>query len=62
MECWTKQAWDLAEPVSDFIQKLPDTGAPASEKTEVKILYNDETLYIGAHCWDSARTGRYCCQ
>jgi Domain of unknown function (DUF5916)/Carbohydrate family 9 binding domain-like len=47
-------AWDLAEPVSDFIQKLPDTGALATEKTEVRILYNDETLYIGAHCWDSA--------
>jgi len=46
--------WKLAEPAADFIQKLPDTGAPASEKTEVRILYNDEILYIGAHCWDSA--------
>ncbi len=49
-----EEAWELARPVSDFIQKLPDTGAPASEKTEVRIIYNDETLYIGAHCWDSA--------
>ncbi len=49
-----ESAWELAEPVSDFIQKLPDTGAPASEKTEVRILYNDENLYIGAHCWDSS--------
>ncbi len=47
-------AWDLADPAADFIQKLPDTGAPASEKTEVRILYNDDTLFIGAHCWDSA--------
>lgn len=49
-----EEAWELAIPVSDFIQKLPDTGAPASEQTEVRILYNDEFLYIGAHCWDSA--------
>jgi len=49
-----EEAWELAEPAADFIQKLPDTGAPASEKTEVRILYNEEMLYIGAHCWDSA--------
>ena len=48
-----EEAWDLANPVDDFIQKLPDTGAPASEKTEVRILYSDDMLYIGAHCWDS---------
>ncbi|GAB4239616.1 MAG: hypothetical protein Kow00109_14470 [Acidobacteriota bacterium] len=46
--------WELAEPAKDFIQKLPDTGAPATEPTEVRVLYNDEYLYIGAYCFDSA--------
>jgi len=46
--------WQLAEPARDFIQKLPDTGAPASEPTEVRILYDQENLYVGIHCFDSA--------
>ncbi len=46
--------WDLAPPSGDFIQKFPDPGAPATEQTEIRVLYNDEMLYIGAHCWDSA--------
>ena len=27
-----EEAWELAQPVSDFIQKLPDTGAPPQKK------------------------------
>ena len=39
-------AWSLAEPTSDFIQKEPRTGEPSSERTEVRILYDDENLYL----------------
>lgn len=46
--------WDQVEPAKDFVQKLPDPGAPATEPTEVRILYNDEFLYVGAYCFDSA--------
>lgn len=49
-----EEEWELATPFGDFIQKIPDTGEPATEQTEIRILYNDDTLYIGAHCWDSA--------
>ena len=49
-----EEAWQLATPFGDFIQKIPDTGEPATEQTEIRILYNSDTLYIGAHCWDSA--------
>jgi hypothetical protein len=47
-------AWALAEPASDFVQQWPDPGAPASERTEVRILYDRENLYIAALCHDSA--------
>ena len=30
--------WSLAEPAKDFIQKLPATGEPATEPTEVRLL------------------------
>jgi len=48
-------AWELAKPsIGEFIQKFPEPGAPATEQTDIRILYNDEMLYIGADCWDSA--------
>ncbi|HWP84069.1 MAG TPA: DUF5916 domain-containing protein [Terriglobia bacterium] len=46
-------AWRAAEPARDFIQRDPDTGAPASEPTEVRILYDRQYLYIGVWCYDS---------
>lgn len=45
--------WENAETVSDFTQITPNTGAPATEQTSVKVLYDDEALYIGAHCYGS---------
>jgi hypothetical protein len=35
-----------------FIQARPDRGLPASERTEVRILYDDARLYIGVELWD----------
>ena len=46
-------AWEAAEPATDFVQSTPSTGYPASERTEVRVLYDDRTLYIGAMLYDS---------
>ncbi len=50
----------LNEPVytdvqgfGDFIQQAPDEGAPASERTEAWILYDDEAIYVAARLWES---------
>lgn len=40
--------WELAQVINDFIQKNPDQGKPSSYPTEVKILYDNQRLYIGA--------------
>ena len=45
-------AWQSAPVVSNFIQNFPQTGQPASVKTEVKILYDDDAVYIGAMLYD----------
>ncbi len=45
--------WKSAEPAYDFIQRDPDEGQPASERTEVRVLYNDEAIYIGAMMYDA---------
>ena len=45
--------WDRAEPAKDFIQAEPRAGEPASEQTEVRLLYDRNNLYVGAICFDS---------
>ena len=39
--------------MSGFIQQEPDEGAPATEKTEAWVFFDDDNIYISARCWDS---------
>ncbi len=41
-------AWQRATPITDFRQYEPNEGAPASQPTEVRILFDDQAVYIGA--------------
>jgi len=50
-------AWEQAEPLGDFIQRMPNEGGPASEPTEVRILYDDQAIYVGVWLWDSNPSG-----
>lgn len=45
-------AWADAPVIDRFIQSTPDDGLPLTEATEVRILYDDETLYLGVEMWD----------
>ena len=45
-------AWSAATPITGFVQELPVEGAPVSEKTEVRVIYTKDTLYIGAVMYD----------
>ena len=40
-------------PIDGFVQQVPDEGAPASERTEAWILFDDENMYFSARMWDS---------
>jgi hypothetical protein len=46
-------AWALADVAADFVQNQPQPGHAASERTEVRVLYDSESLYISAVCHDS---------
>ena len=46
--CWSEANW-----ISDFMQMEPDRLSEPSEKTIVKILYNNEALFFGFRCYDS---------
>ncbi|MBI4481871.1 MAG: carbohydrate binding family 9 domain-containing protein [Acidobacteria bacterium] len=45
--------WQKASPGADFIQNEPYPGKPSTEKTEVRVLYDADNLYVGALCFDS---------
>ena len=40
-------------PVTSFIQQIPDEGAPASEKTEAWVYFDDNNLYVAARNYES---------
>src|SRR5690349_13446315 len=44
--------WSQAEEAADFRQQEPNEGQPASEKTEVRLLFDDKNLYVGVHAFD----------
>ncbi len=46
-------AWRRAVPATAFRQQDPDNGAPATERTEVRILFDRHHLYLGVWCYDS---------
>lgn len=46
-------AWDAAPSHDGFVQLFPDEGRPPSERTEVRVLYDDRNLYVGVHAHDS---------
>jgi len=45
-------AWNSTTPVSGFWQTAPDEGQPATERTEVRVIYTNETIYFGVVCHD----------
>jgi hypothetical protein len=46
-------AWKSSEVATDFVQSEPRDGLPATERTEVRVLFDSDNLYIGAHMRDS---------
>ena len=52
----TDEVWSTAEVLSQFTQQDPDEGQPATERTEIRLLYDDQALYVGAHMFDREAT------
>src|SRR4029453_11827178 len=48
-------AWAEAPSADVFPQVDPLEGQPASQKTEVRVVYDDDALYVGARLHDSGR-------
>lgn len=46
--------WYITTPVTDFLQKSPYYGAVSRQRTEVRMLYDDEGVYFAVICFDEA--------
>jgi len=55
------EVWELSAVFTGFIQSQPDPGRLATEDTEVRLLYDDDNLYVGALLRDS-HAGEYVVQ
>jgi len=53
------EVYGAVPPVSDFVQQVPREGAPATERTDAWVMYDGDTIYIAARCWDSAPPDRW---
>ena len=49
-------AWAEGQVLTGFVQREPTEGRPVSERTEVRVAYDEEALYIGAWLFDSDPT------
>ncbi len=49
--------WQAIEPVADFRQRVPVDGAPSSERTELRVAFDDDNLYFAIVAYDSNPSG-----
>lgn len=48
------EVWQSITPMNELWQSRPNAGHLASEKTEIRIAYNNQTLFLSAICYDTA--------
>ena len=47
-----EEAWLRADVLRGFTQREPNEGQPESERTEVRVAYDNDAIYIGARMFD----------
>lgn len=50
-----ESVWNNAAHADDFILNSPQFGIPASQRSVVKILYDDQAIYVGAYLYDDPK-------
>ena len=49
----TEMAWTKVIPVGNFVQFKPHPGDSSAQRTEVRVIYDDQALYVSAICYDN---------
>jgi hypothetical protein len=47
-------AWAAASPAGGFVQQVPVEGAPSTQRTEARVLYDGRAVYVGMRMHDTA--------
>ncbi len=47
------RVWEAALPATEFTQRDPDEGKPATERTELRVAYDDFNIYFGVRLFDT---------
>jgi len=47
-----EEFWSSAVPISDFTQQEPVEGGVPSEETEIRVVFDEDNLYIGVIIYD----------
>jgi hypothetical protein len=45
-------AWSAVQPATDFRQAQPKPGDPATHRTEIRLVFDDDAIYVGARMFD----------
>ncbi len=53
----TDEVWALGAPIRDLFVDQPVEGDPLPQRTEIRILYDDDALYFAAWCYDTEPDG-----
>jgi hypothetical protein len=46
-------SWQRARVENRFSQNFPDEATPPTERTELRVLYDDDAIYVAIRCFDS---------
>ena len=49
----SEDVWTRAPAAADFVQAEPHEGQPASERTDVRIAFDRDAIYVGVRCFDA---------
>src|SRR5262249_58559055 len=49
-----EEVWKNDQAITQFLQKDPDQGVAPRQRTEVRLAYDDDALYVGARLYDTA--------
>ena len=52
-----EEAWLTAAVIDSFVQQEPAEGEPATERTVVRLMYDEGSIYIGLEAYDSQSGG-----
>jgi hypothetical protein len=52
-----EESWAHSQAITELIQRDPNEGQPATERTEIRILFDNRNLYFAIYCYDSNPRG-----